>query len=275
MEQVVKDSVGVEVSIPTVKVDYPNKTQLGQLHTKVNLVLLDDNYKTLHQPVYCKDYFNEVFATELDKKKRTQYGFVSEKFPIDVMTRETFKFGLLSDSKDGNNKLINVFEGDQYVKGLLTLLNEIEINRGFNLTTIEDTTEPNVKVLHSDTKWMDTAVYFSFYTLMIRMAYNYDGTMTYPDFLAAFKSIDSSKKINGGEHYAFASAIPFLIYLYEGGKVNQPWSSLLELNSSTLHNSSGLCTFYANNKSDLNKIKKDAEEKERVSSDDPIETSNS
>lgn len=274
MEEMVKDAVGVEVSIPTVKIDYPNKTQLGQLHTKVNLVLLDDNYKTLHQPVYCKDYFNEVFTTEIDSKIRKQYGFVSQKFPIDVMNRETFKFGLLSDTKDSNGKSINVFEGDQYVKGLLTLLNEIEINRGFKLTTIEDTTEPTVKVLHSDTKWMETAVYFSFYTLMIRVAYNYTGKETFPEFLNSFKTIDSSKKINGGEHYAFSSAVPFLVYLYEGGKVNQPWSSLLELDNSTLHNRSGLCTFYSTNNSDLNKIKQDAEKKEGISSHDTIASSN-
>lgn len=273
MEENVK--VALEVNeLPTIKMDWPNERTLNQNKSLMEYVLVDDNYKTLHKPFFCKDYFNEIITTEIDGKERIQYGFKSEKMPIDLLKQNTFKMALLGVK--GKNIFTNE---NEFPKRIINLLNEVEINRGYTLSTLELTSNEDQVVVTSDIRWMDTGVYISFYCLLIRLAYNYQGEYTFDEYInKIFSKIDSNNLIKNGEFMSYNGSQPFMQYLYEGGLVYQPWEDKLSTYLSTLHNDSGMYTFYNSTyQQDLEKIKKDAEKIKvnKVQTVSTIETSDS
>lgn len=234
---------------PTVLIDYPNQRELNQIPSKTEYVILDDNYKTTHKPFFCKDYFNEIIATEIDGKVREQYGFISSKLKFNLLDREVFKLALINKSS------VNI---DKYITGLLSMLNKADSNRGFNYTTIEKTTDQQIIVLTIDTNWLKVPVYLSFYTLLIRLAYNYNGEDIKDYLYNISPKIDSSKKIKWDDDFISNNHKDFVIYLYEGGEVLQKWEDCINKSNDILHNHSGLVTYF-NNKynKDLNKLKED------------------
>lgn len=273
MEQSIKEALEV-TGLPTIKMDWPNERTLAQNKSLMEYVLVDDNYKTLHKPFFCKDYFNEIIATEFDGKERTQYGFKSEKLPFDLLKKDTFKIALLGVSGK------NIFtDQNEFPKRIINLLNEVEINRGYNLSTLELTSNADHVVVSSDIKWMDTPVYMSFYGLLLRLAYNYEGGYTFNDFITKIMpKIDSSKSIKSGEYMNYSSGIAMMNYLYEGGEVYQPWEDLLNVSTHQLHDCTGMIYFYCNTyQKDLEKIKKDAEKIKvnKIQAVSTIETSDS
>lgn len=222
----------VEVqAVPKVTMEWPNNTNLSQLITIMQYVILDDNYQTMHKPFHCKDYFNEIIATELDGKKRRQYGFKSEKLPFNLLETTTFKLALIF--KSGNI--------EQYIKGFNLLIPKIDSNRGFITTTIELTEDKKVLVLNVDTNWLKVPAYMGFYMLMLRLAYNYEGQ----DFNQFIKSDFKGKtdKINTNEFMSYNGHQDKMIYLYEGGELLQKWEDYLKKDNSTLHNDSGFITY--------------------------------
>lgn len=238
---------------PTVIIDYPNERPLGQLTTKTEYVILDgNNYKTTHKPFFCKDYFNEILATEYDNKSRIQYGFKSEKLEFNILDTKTFKLALINKSSVDIN---------QYIEGLLLLLNQADKNRDFELTTIEETTDKHIIVLTVDTNWLKVPAYLSFYTLLIRLAYNYKGEDFNQYITTIFPKIDSSVKISSGDSMIYKGSETLMLYLFEGGKLLQKWEDYLDVSNDRLHNYSGMNNYFRNKyKSDINKLKEDVEQ---------------
>jgi len=206
----------VEVqAIPKVILEWPNKTSLIQLVTTMEYVILDDNYQTTHKPFYCKDYFNEIIATELDGKSRTQYGFKSEKLKFNLLETTTFKLALLFKSG------VNV---EQYIKGFNLLIPQMDNNRGFIPTTLELTDDPMILVLNIDTNWLKVPAYMGFYMLMLRLAYNYEG-QDYKQFITT--DFSSKTKINTNEFMSYNTHQDKMVYLYNGGELLQKWEALI------------------------------------------------
>lgn len=244
----IKSMVEADRKKPTVLIDFPNKTHLIQLRTKTEFSILDDNYKTTHKPFCCKDYFNEIIATELDGKSRRQYGFVSKKLEFDLLSKDTFKLALINNSSVDINKYINGIK----------LLNQADKNRDYILTTIEETTDNNIIVLNIDTKWLSKPAYFSFYTLLIRLSYNYEGEEFNNYIKEIYPKINSQDKIHGSESMNYNTKEDILIYLFEGNNILQKWEDYLDKSNSILHNNSGMISYYKNiYNGNINKLKED------------------
>lgn len=238
-------------STPTVLMDWPNNKILNQILSKVEYVILDDNYKTTHKPFFCKDYFNEIIATEIDGKSREQYGFISSKLDFNILDRSNFKLALICKNS------VNI---EQYIQGLLALLNKADKNRGFELTTIEETTDKQIIVLTIDTNWLKVPVYLSLYTLLIRLAYNYTNE-DFKDYIYnIYDKIDSTKQIKYGDISVSTDVKDYIIYLFEGGKVLQKWEDCINHTNIILHNNSGVIGYFNKYNKDLNKLKEDVEQ---------------
>jgi len=235
----VEEKVVTVVDIPTVTMDWPNDRTLNQNTTKMEFVLVDNDYKTLHKPFYCKDYFNEIFATEIDSKVREQYGFRSEKLPVDILKQDIIKLALIC-KKD------NIFDAKfDYINKMLDLLNKADLNRGYIPTTVELTTDPNVVVLNIDTRWASKPAYFSFYTMNIRMSFNWTIGGDYNSFIVTdFKKTNSQNRINSSEYYCYDATEDFINYIFEGGLILQEWKEYLSENNDVLHNESGVNSYF-------------------------------
>lgn len=248
----------MKMPAPVIVMDWPNNTQLNQITSRVEYVMLDNNYKTLHKPFFCKDYFNEILATEVDGKSRKQYGFVSEKFPFDILKEDTFKLALLF--KEGINR-------EQYVNGLLYLLPQADANRGFEPVSIELPEDTGQIILNISTDWLQQPALWGFYTLLIRVAYNYQSE-EFEDYITnIYSKYDSSQTVKSGEYMTYSQTIPFITYLFQGGQFVQSWEEQCKLdNMSILHNSSGMINYFNSYNKDLNKIKEDVKNSQKVES---------
>lgn len=260
------EEVRVEIA-PTINIQLSGQS-LNQNRTSVQYVLLDDEYNNLHDPVFCKDYFNEIFLTQITGKIYTQYGMTTSKFDYPIMDKEMFKLGIILNK--GNDPV-------KFINNVLKVLNEMETYRGFKHTTIEVTTNDLQLVLNSDSKWFSNSIYFSLYTLMIRVAYSYDKhDMPFMEWFAKeFKLVDNANKLGVSDSmtYTTPTYIPYVEYLYKGGEVPMQWLGNEDLPSSTIHNCLGLYSYYGANKEMINelidKFKNDSNKKtDSVQADD-------
>lgn len=235
-----------------VTLDYSEHSKLCQTTSpKVEMILLNSEYVGLHVPVQCKDYFNEVVATELDTESRNVYGFTSE-YTGQLLVGETFKIAL--------KYLHGEFPSD-YIDSLKAMLPILDSNRDFILSTVETTEDADIIVITSDIRWLLKPVYLSFYTLMLRMAMGYKGE-SLEEYYNNFLKLDSSLICNGGDKYiANARLIPFLVYLANGGEVDQKFSDYTS--TYNLHNHSGVSNYFQNT---LKSIVPNVTKKEKVNS---------
>lgn len=248
----------VEIQIsPKIIMDWPNEQKLSQLITNVEYVMLDDNYKTLHKPFYCKDYFNEIILTEFDSKSREVYGFKSEKFPFNILETTTFKLGLLLENNINKSK---------YIQGLKYMLNQIDSNRNYLETNIEDTDLENEIILNIDTKYLHTPALFGFYNLMIRLAYNYNNE-DYEDYIRnIYPKIESTDKIYSSDAMGFKGKENIMIYLFNGGELLQSIEEYKkEENNYNIHNNLGFISYFnIKYKNNLDKLIEDVKKNKKI-----------
>lgn len=216
-----------------IALSYTGHSKLVQTTSpKIEMILLDSEYKQLHVPVQCKDYLNEVIATELDMEPRTIFGFTSE-YSGRLLVGETFNIAL------------KFLEGEfplDYIESLGAMLAAIDSSRNFILSVIQTTEDKDIIVITSDIRWLAKPAYLSFYTLMLRMAMGYKGEAL-EDYYSTFITLDSSKICNSSDKYiAGASLHPFLIYLANGGEITQEYSDYQK--TSQLHNNSGVSSYF-------------------------------
>lgn len=227
---------------------------------KVEMVILNSKYETLHKPVYCKDYFNEFIATELDGKSRTQYGFISKR-TNEFFVADTFKLALISRPIEYNKENFLTID---YLADIIQVLNTAENNRGYIPTYIEATEDDDIVVLNSDIRWADKPVYFSLYTLLIRVAMGYNNHESLENYINNY--VNTGITCNYNDKYILRPCTAFVNYLINGGTVNQSWNDYPETRD--LHNNSGINSYFKKFSYNIDKIIEDVSKKEAVQVDE-------
>lgn len=134
---------------------------------------LDDDYQGFHGGVCCKDFLNDIVWSELTQKSMCIYGQHSSYKGI-LDKQEYLKLCmypyLLNAQQEPVIKNIEVLKDN-----LQAFLNEIELLKGFELSTIEVHDNKFVIIFHKN--WISKIYLFSMFTLLCRIGVYYDGNL--------------------------------------------------------------------------------------------------
>jgi hypothetical protein len=156
-----------------VKITWIRPSGLTEFPKATALALLDENLKSLHKAVNCKDYLQDLFWCEYTKREDSQYGFywkptLGEPF----LTQEWYivgftcsnKFALLG--KDGT-----VFSSKN-IEGLTKVLHHMEKCLDIPESTVQQTDKDEFFVKFHR-KWTEKPTMLSTFLLMCRAGLDY------------------------------------------------------------------------------------------------------
>lgn len=134
---------------------------------------LDDNYKGIHLGVCCKDFLNDIVWSELTKKSMRVHSQPSSYIGV-LDKQEHLKLCMYPRLFNGIQEPI-IENIEELRSNLEAFLNEIELLRGFNLSTVEVHDNRFVIIFHKD--WINKIYLFSLFTLLCRVGLYYNGNL--------------------------------------------------------------------------------------------------
>lgn len=134
---------------------------------------LNDSYEGIHLGVCCKDFLNDIVWSELTKKSMSVHGQDSSYIGV-LDKQEYLKICMYAYKFKGitEPKLDKI---DELGETLQAFLNEIELLKGFELSTVETHDNKFVIIFHKD--WISKIYLFSMFTLLCRIGMYYNGNL--------------------------------------------------------------------------------------------------
>jgi hypothetical protein len=195
-----------------------------------NLVLCDNKGNALTEKVRCKDYFQDVFWGQYQKKvgeSVTKYGFTWKVIPK-YHNKLWYYLGMSYINEDMNN----------YSSNLLSFLNKIEDKLGFKKSTIIVTDDTKHLLIRFNKSWTKKPYLLSSFLLFSRIGLKYENT-TISNFLKKWP--DSQEKYDNAN---IRNSMPLLLKIVDGVVFKDTWKSIRDIEE--CHSNSGVVAF--NNK---------------------------
>ena len=152
----------------------PYGTNYYGKHSGWAFQFLNDNYEGIHLGVCCKDFLQDIVWSELTKKSMSIYGQNSSYLGV-LDKQELLKICIYPYLFNGV-PLPVINNINELAENLQRFLNEIEILKGYNLSTVYSL--DNKIIIEFSKEWISKPLVFSLFTLFCRFGIYYDGKLT-------------------------------------------------------------------------------------------------
>jgi hypothetical protein len=150
---------------------HPKTRQLCQIPKEgLEYALVSEDYRQIHQLVWCKDFIQDAIYGHINKKKVTIYGFEYDPATYPPVYLEQTRL-MIANWKDAN------FER-KLLENCQEFLHQIESVLSLRKTVIERCKNPppryrkaGVFLLNGSKRWMNAPPMVSLYTLLIRVGF--------------------------------------------------------------------------------------------------------
>lgn len=120
----------------------------------------EGDYRLLHTPFICRDYFNECVAGNRFKQKHSIYGFAWDPKQHSLDEDHTKLYVDVSDFLSGKEA--------ESLHELVFAIRDFELELGRSFTKVLPTESPTEFVFIADKKWQESCLGMNIYTMMIK-----------------------------------------------------------------------------------------------------------
>lgn len=177
-----------------------------------NFALLTKDNRVLHSPVMCKDYFEDIFYSEYNKKAGKIYGLDWKPGMLDI---KPARFKLLISHTNGSLS--------KRAKLLEEFINQFDKAQKISKTKVFQTTDENSIIIDFSKKWTNSGPLLSVLTTLIRIAGCYKGGDAAKYLSSKMKNMPSYMRV---EYDRLTNTKSKLLHLLDGYKIKFPWNSL-------------------------------------------------
>lgn len=158
------------------KVEWADRKQLSQIYAQgLEYTLVehvgDGQFKGMHPPVRCKDYYQDIFWSQRSRKPFHIYCF--DWTPNTVLDKQiadgTLLMALRYEDGTGMKEL------KQFKDGLQNFLNAWEAVLGYKASTVEVSDDGLSLLIAFGPQWIEKPVSVSLFTLLLRVGIGYGG----------------------------------------------------------------------------------------------------
>jgi hypothetical protein len=210
-------------------------SEIGHGQREVQIAYVNPkNGETITPFCKCKDFFNDMFWSNKEKKDISIYGFKwNHKDHRDLLDKNVLTIAV--HLRDRVNKSIYELKEEERLS-VLRLLTKISTSAGLGRVVVRMCEEKKNLVIYFNRKWVDTPYLNSAFYFFVRLGFTYDKDH---EILSQYNK--SQKFISPNDQIYFKKANSRIKDLLEG-KIdkNQTYSSY---NSGSIHNASGLVNY--------------------------------
>ena len=192
------------------------------------MALLTPEFRLLHNPVQCKDYFQDMFWSEHMNSNACVYGLTWTPGRIDI-SKDRFYLLLLGGM---NETLRDKIESTQ------KFINFFDVAQGIPLTIMHETPDEHNIVIEFSGEWTTSSAMLSAFTTIVRISGPYTITESAVEFLDRVSSLDLADfniRKSLGRSYVDISRLTVtkqkLFALLSGSKVSMKWKYVASGNS--------------------------------------------
>ena len=210
--------------------------------------MLDEKFNSIHQPFFCKDYFNEMFGSIFLGRDKSIYGFSwKSEQSKDLLLKDRLKVALVAENQ---STLFNM-KLDHMREPLEKLLHSLETKLGFAKSRVLMFNNDLVVMVDFSKEWVQKPYLLSFFMMCLRIGYLYKHDNAFDFFnMLVWKQynipVDKLTSHTTADIFSFTNnknSLDNLVKILNGEMLPQKWTDYSTKDTGTLHNSAGFVNY--------------------------------